>query len=135
VDRDTEPGTRSQSSTGARAERGALAEAAALAHLQTQGLTLLTRNHREKFGELDIVMEDGECVVFVEVRYRSSDRWGGALASVNPAKQHRLINAARSYLKRNSRLEARPCRFDVVAVEGDPTSPRVRWVPRAFGLG
>jgi putative endonuclease len=94
----------------------------------------MTRNHREKFGELDIVMEDGDGVVFVEVRYRASDRWGDSLASVTGAKQRRLINAARSYLKRHPALASRPCRFDVVAVDGERLSPRIRWVRRAFGI-
>jgi len=111
---------------------GAWAESLAAAHLCRNGLNLLARNHREKFGEIDIVMADADCVVFVEVRYRADDRWGDGLASITQAKQRRLINAARSYLKKHPSLGRRSCRFDVVSISGTRKSPDLRWIRRAF---
>lgn len=77
-------------------------------------------------------MLDNSSVVFVEVRYRASEQWGGGLASVTRAKQRRLINAARSYLKQHPELANHPCRFDVVAVSDSEAAPRLRWVRDAF---
>ncbi len=91
-------------------------EALALAHLQGHGLTLVERNFRCKGGELDLIMREQATLVFVEVRQRASASFGGAAASVTPAKQLRLVRAAQFYLQRYTRLP--PCRFDVVAFDG-----------------
>jgi putative endonuclease len=77
-------------------------------------------------------MEDGDCVVFVEVRYRASDRWGNGLESIVPAKRRRLVNTARSFLKKHPALKQRACRFDVVAITGKHSEPSIRWVRHAF---
>ena len=77
-------------------------------------------------------MQDGRCIVFVEVRYRASERWGGGLGSVTSKKQHRLANAASSYLKHHPELARLPCRFDVVAVTGPESEPKLKWVKSAF---
>lgn len=111
---------------------GAWAEALACADLETRGLTLVERNFRLKCGELDLIMRDERRVVFVEVRYRASERWGGGLASVTRAKQRRLISAASGFLKTRPELRRLPCRFDVVAVSGTVDAPIIRWVQGAF---
>lgn len=103
-------------------------EDAALAHLIEQGLTPVTRNHRCRGGEIDLVMRDRDCLVFVEVRYRRSAGFGGALASVDARKQQRIILAAQHYLAGNGWRG--PCRFDVVAFDGDGGHT---WVRDAFG--
>ena len=95
---------------------GDAAEQQALLHLQAQGLQLVQRSFLCKGGEIDLIMRDGKHVVFVEVRQRSSKQFGGALASVTPSKQKRLVHAAQVYLKNMKPLPA--CRFDVVAIEG-----------------
>jgi len=87
----------------------------ALAHLARHGLQLVERNFRCKPGEIDLIMRDGDSLVFVEVRQRASASHGGAAASITPAKQKRLVRAAQLYLQRYRRLP--PCRFDVVAIE------------------
>ena len=79
-----------------------------------------------------MVMEDADCLVFVEVRYRASNRWGDGLASITAAKQRRLITAARSYLRRHPELRPKPGRFDVVSISGPGDEPTIRWVRRAF---
>ena len=84
-------------------------------------------------GELDLVMRDGDTVVFVEVRYRQQSHWGSAAESVNRAKQHRLIHTAQHYLLNTPRLANQPCRFDVIAAEGDPSNPKsYHWIREAF---
>lgn len=104
-------------------------EQRALAHLREQGLRLITRNYRCKGGEIDLIMETrrGE-TVFVEVRVRNHGSFGGAAESVNQRKQQRLIVAAQHYLCRLPALP--PCRFDVVAIDGD----HMTWLSDAFGL-
>jgi putative endonuclease len=104
-------------------------EAQALAHLQAAGLRLRAANVRYRFGELDLVMDDGAELVFVEVRYRRSSGHGGAAGSVGPAKQQRLWRAAQAYLDSQPGLSQRPCRFDVVAIEG---SGRIDWIRDAI---
>lgn len=96
-------------------------------------MRLLESNYRRKCGELDLVMLDRSTLVFVEVRYRSSNRWGGALASVTRKKQRRLINAASSYLQQHPQFKGKPCRFDVVAITGTAAEPELKWVRSAFG--
>lgn len=113
-------------------ERGNAAEDLALAHLQAAGLRLLERNYRTPGrggGEIDlIVREPGGTVVFVEVRSRSGQAFGGAGASIGAAKQRRIVLAARHYLMRLGAPP--PCRFDVVLVEAS-----IQWIQGAFDAG
>ena len=106
---------------------GQTAETRAAAFLQHHGLKLVARNWRCRFGEIDLVMQEGPTLVFVEVRLRSRGDFGGAAASVTPAKQKKLLAAARQYL---AALNMRPpCRFDVVALNG---SAAPEWIRNAF---
>lgn len=111
-------------------QQGNAAEDRALAHLQAAGLRLLTRNYRTPGrggGEIDLVMcERDGTTVFVEVRSRASQAFGGAGASIGPAKQQRIVLAARFYLMRLA--SPPPCRFDVVLVE----ELEVQWLKAAF---
>ena len=111
-------------------QRGNAAEDQALAHLQAAGLQLVVRNYRTPGrggGEIDLVMRarDGT-LVFVEVRSRSSQAFGGAGASISATKQQRIVFAARQYLMRLP--SPPPCRFDVVLVQGASVS----WLQAAF---
>ena len=117
--------------TDARA-RGALVEAAARDHLVAAGLQTLAANAQARHGELDLVMRDGDTVVFVEVRYRRSAAFGGGFASVDAGKRRRLVLAARQFLAMHRELHDAPCRFDVVDASGDPAAPRLRWLQDAF---
>ncbi len=106
-------------SSGHRTEqqiRGQAGEDAALAYLLEQGLHLLARNFLCKAGEIDLIMRDHASLVFVEVRRRAKSAYGGAAASITPAKQRKLILAAQFYLLRYRMPPA--CRFDVVAIDG-----------------
>lgn len=95
-----------------KTQAGAYGEQRALAYLQKKGYGLLARNYRYGHKEIDIIMQDGECIVFVEVKSRRGDRFGAAREAVDARKQQNLITAARRYLQAG-RLET-PARFDVV---------------------
>lgn len=112
---------------------GDAAEDRALAHLQARGLRLLARNYRlaggprQRGAEIDLILQAADgTVVFVEVRSRRRPGGGGAAASIDGAKQRRLIRAAQHWLLRCPVLP--PCRFDVVAIDGD----QLQWLPAAF---
>ncbi|VCU71800.1 hypothetical protein PIGHUM_03890 [Pigmentiphaga humi] len=110
-------------------QAGDRAEDRALAWLRAAGLRLVARNASCRAGEIDLIMQDGAVLVFVEVRARTAARYGGAAASVTPAKQRRLALAARHFLHTRWRGPLPPCRFDVLAFEaaGPP-----RWIRHAF---
>ena len=115
------------------AKTGKDAEQQALEHLQRQGLRLLAQNWLCKRGELDLVMLDGDTVVFVEVRYRKYAQWGGALASIDERKRQKLILAAQFFLLSEHRWADSPCRFDVVAIESTPSGQAdLNWLKDAF---
>jgi putative endonuclease len=114
---------------------GEQAEEAALHHLQQHGLTQVARNFRCRQGEIDLVMRHGATHVFVEVRYRSQARFGGAAASVDYRKQQRIITAAQFFLQRHPQAARGPCRFDVIAVSPGPAGGwRIDWIQNAFEL-
>jgi putative endonuclease len=114
-----------------RKEAGRAGEAAALDHLQRAGLQLVLRNFSCKGGEIDLVMLDGATLVFVEVRYRSSEQFGGAAASVTWRKQRKLANTAEYLLLAHRELRRYPARFDVVAISAAPEY-RINWIKHAF---
>ena len=109
--------------------RGGPDESLAAAFLERQGLKILERNYRCRFGEIDLVAASGATLVFVEVRARESEAFGGAAASITAAKRQRILRAARHYL--SGRPEG-PCRFDVLLLDAlDPD--RIEWIKDAFG--
>jgi putative endonuclease len=108
---------------------GDSAEARAAVFLENRGLKIIARNYRCRFGEIDLVARSGATVVFVEVRARTSEAFGGAAGSITPAKRRRLLAAARHYLARQGGDCA--CRFDVVLFNGGTS--RVEWITDAFG--
>jgi putative endonuclease len=119
--------------TSSRKEVGDAAEARALRWLQAQGLTPVARNYRvargrsARGGEVDLIVRDRDgTLVFVEVRARADARHGGAAASVGTTKQRRIVFAAQHYLMRLPTPP--PCRFDVIALDGD----EVQWIQAAF---
>jgi putative endonuclease len=115
-----------------RRARGDAVEAAALDYLRDRGLRLLARNASARGGEIDLVMEDADAVVFVEVRYRAGGGFGDGAMSVDAGKRRRLVHAARMFLARHPRHADSPCRFDVVSASGDPAAPRLDWIRDAF---
>ncbi len=107
------------------AERGREAETLAAGWLEARGLRLVARNVRYRFGEIDLIMDDGETLVFVEVRYRARDDYGGAAASVTATKRARMERAIRAWVAGHPRAARRNLRADVIAVSaGD----RIEWI-------
>lgn len=115
-----------------RVALGTAAENLALRYLEAQGLTLILRNFRCRAGELDLILREGEILVFVEVRSRRYTSYGSPAESVTPAKQQKLLRAAACYLQRQG-LDP-PCRFDVVAILQSDGEPRIDWIRDAFQL-
>ncbi|WP_440222289.1 YraN family protein [Dokdonella sp. MW10] len=111
---------------------GATFEDLALAHAQRHGLALVARNVNYRHGELDLVMRDGTTVVFIEVRYRRSGGFGGALDSVTASKRARLVAAAGLFLQSRPDLARHACRFDVLAITGSAQAPEIDWHRNAF---
>lgn len=107
---------------------GAEAEQRAAQYLQQHGLRLIARNYRCRFGEIDLVMAEGDTTVFVEVRLRSHAGFGGAAASIDARKQQKLVRTAQCYLAALPTLP--PCRFDAVLMAG--TGKPIEWLKNAF---
>lgn len=103
-------------------------EDAARLFLEDRGLRFVRANFLCRHGEIDLVMRHREVLVFVEVRYRQSRAFGGALGSITASKRQRIISAAHIWLAANPWDANRTCRFDVVVFEGD----EVQWLPGAF---
>ena len=110
---------------------GNRAERKALKYLNQKGMRPIESNYHCRFGEIDLIMRDQEYLVFVEVRFRKSDLFGGALASVDRRKQAKLRRSAAHYLIRH-KLNDRACRFDILCLEGELRRPTIEWVKNAF---
>ncbi|HYA19368.1 MAG TPA: YraN family protein [Burkholderiales bacterium] len=112
-----------------RNAEGLAAERVAATFLQNQGLKLLETNYRCRFGEIDLVLRDGDTLVFAEVRLRTDANFGGAAASITAKKREKLLKAARHYLA--SRRGTAPCRFDAVLLSGMRRRD-IEWIKSAF---
>jgi putative endonuclease len=110
-------------------KRGEQAEQWAAHYLQKQGLKLIEQNYRSRFGEIDLIMQDGATLVFVEVRLRRNADFGGAAASIDIRKQQRLIRTSQLYLSGLAHIPA--CRFDAVLL-GDAQGNDAQWLKNAF---
>ncbi|HXW00077.1 MAG TPA: YraN family protein [Anaerolineae bacterium] len=116
-----------------RKQTGRQGEDIAASFLTGKGCKIIERNWRCSAGELDLIMEDGDALVFVEVRTRSGLRFGLAEESISPAKQARLIELAQTYLQERAASAAQLWRIDVVAVQLGPGLPQVRHIENAVG--
>jgi putative endonuclease len=108
---------------------GAQAEQLAAQYLQRQGLKLLHSNYRCRFGEIDLVCQQYDTLVFVEVRLRSNASFGGAAASIDAHKQAKLVRTAQHYLATLAHIP--PCRFDAILMQS-MDSHGIEWVKNAF---
>lgn len=100
-----------------RRELGRAYEELAAEYLKEQGCQILDRNFYSRFGELDIVVMDGGCLVFAEVKYRRNEACGNPLEAVDDRKQRRICRTALYYCMKKGYGAAMPCRFDVLAIE------------------
>ncbi len=103
-------------------------EQQACEHLTKHGLQLVVKNYHCKLGEIDLIMQDQETLVFVEVRYRKHNDYGSGLESITRAKQRKIIRTAQHYLL-TSRKQHCPCRFDVITYTNDQ---KINWIKDAF---
>jgi len=126
-------GKKSNATTYAPHARGRAAEDMALRYLEQHGLQLVTRNFRCTRGEIDLIMRQGENLVFVEVRARRNDSFGSGADSVGTRKQAKLNAAASIYLQQHASQANCPCRFDVIAISFASDPPQLDWIPDAFG--
>lgn len=114
-----------------RQSLGILGENLAVETLRARGYSILARRHRSRHGEIDIIAEDGACVVFVEVKLRTTDLFGESFEAIPRWKQRRIITVALDYLSRNGLLD-RPVRFDVAAIDQRAGGLEVELIEDAF---
>ena len=110
---------------------GLSGEDLACAELERRGYAIVERRYRTRVGEIDIIAKDGLTIVFVEVKARMTQDFGGAAAAMTGWKQRRIARMAVDYLARQN-LHDCPCRFDVVAIDFDKSEPRIIVYPNAF---
>jgi putative endonuclease len=112
-----------------RQQRGARYEQQARRYLERKGLRFVTANVHVRGGEIDLIMKQQQVIVFVEVRFRRNDKFGGAAASVTRSKQQRLLYAAQVWLSGSGKsFDTVDCRFDVLAFTGN----EIEWLTNAF---
>ena len=119
-------------------EQGQFTENLACRYLENKGLNLIEKNFNCKVGEIDLIMQDNDTLVFVEVRYRKNKNFGSGAESITASKQSKLIKTASLYLQRHARLNQYPARFDVVSITGfieteDLNNIKFDWIENAFG--
>jgi putative endonuclease len=115
---------------------GNSAEEYANRYLQRQGLTLVEKNYRCKYGEIDLIMKDKSTTVFIEVRYRKSHRFGSGAETVDYHKQRKLLATASHYLQNHTDAAKHPCRFDVISLTTSPAKSKesydLQWITNAI---
>ncbi len=112
-------------------EVGQDAERLAQGYLEQRGLELISRNYGCRRGEIDLIMRDGNFLVFIEVRYRKNTVYGSAAESVTRQKQRRLLTTAEYYLQNEKLYGDNSCRFDVITITGQ-YNPDIEWIKDAF---
>ncbi|VAW61090.1 hypothetical protein MNBD_GAMMA09-483 [hydrothermal vent metagenome] len=113
-----------------RSSKGKAAEGFACRYLEQNGLRLIEKNFHSRFGEIDLIMQHENALVFVEVRYRKNQSFGGAKASITPGKQSRIKKTALFYMQKKGREFN--ARFDVIAMTGNDPSLSYEWIQNAF---
>jgi putative endonuclease len=120
-----------------RRNPGRAYETLAIKFLQRRGLQLVTRNYQCRGGEIDLIVKQGNTLIFVEVRYRQASTFGSAVESVTRAKQARIVHCARHYLMRHPNLSGCDLRFDIIGIcqNGNSRGYQVEWLDNAFAPG
>ena len=108
--------------------KGQAAEKIAAEYLTAQGLKLITSNYRSRFGEIDLIMQDGASLVFIEVRLRKNKTFGGAEESITQSKQHKIVITAEYYLQQHGN---QACRFDALLMDKADVKS-MTWIKNAF---
>jgi putative endonuclease len=114
-------------------EFGKLGEETASDFLKASGYKIIVKNYKTKFGEIDIIAKEKDTLVFIEVKTRHTDEFGGPLAAVNKFKQNQISKAALTFLKEKNFLEKR-ARFDIVSIVYKDATPQINLIKNAFEL-
>lgn len=122
---------------GKKQSPGAAAEQQACRLLRKHGLKIRARNYRTRRGEIDIIAEEGNTLVFVEVRLRSNSAYGSPEESITAAKQQRILRASQHYLQKQKITDSQPCRFDTICLidHNDAADSNAEWTKDAFTGG
>ena len=112
--------------------KGTAIEDRACAYLQHHGLRICQRNYVRKTGEIDIIAQEGDMLVFTEVRFRAQQQFGKAFETVNAAKQRRIINTAKLYLQQHRQAQQFACRFDIISASLYNDQLTIEWLKNAF---
>ncbi len=110
-------------------DSGNRAEVRALNYLTQQGLSLLERNYAWRRGEIDLILHDASCIVFVEVRMRNNSTHGSGADTVGRSKMRKIAMTAQHYLTNHTIPGNLDCRFDVISID-----ERIDWIQNAFTL-
>jgi len=113
-------------------EKGRYAEDLAFKYLQQQGMKPISRNFTTRYGEIDLIMQDQDCLVFVEVRYRKHHQFVNGSESVDRKKQGKLIRTAQYYLQNNNISVDTSARFDIIAITHKQDAEDIDWLKNAF---
>lgn len=113
-------------------ERGQWAELVALDYLKKNGLELLEHNYHGPGGEIDLIMLEDNIIVFIEVRYRSNNKYVAAIESIDQKKCERIIKTSQRYLQKSRQALHSLCRLDVVTISGSSENPDIGWIKNAF---
>lgn len=111
---------------------GQQAELYAEHYLLKQGLSLVAKNYHCRYGELDLIMQDNDELVFIEVRHRTKSAFGSGAESISRTKQHRLRSTARHFLAQQQHGLNQYCRFDVISIDGKLTNHQINWIKNVF---
>lgn len=111
---------------------GKRAEDIAATHLLKQGLKLLEQNYHSRFGEIDIITIDKQCLVFIEVRYRKSEKYMSVVETIDKRKCKKIIITSEYYLNQQKKYQSYQCRYDVIAITGQLDTPSIEWIKNAF---
>jgi|TARA_B100000767_G_C19641353_1_gene482687 putative endonuclease len=114
-------------------KKGLLTEQFAKEYLQRKGLVFIANNFYCRRGELDLIMRDGDTLVFIEVKYRKGSHFGGAIAAITPSKINKIKQSIVFYLHQAGLNEYHtPCRIDVITLQGNINHPHVNWLKNAI---
>lgn len=116
---------------------GVCAEKWAQQYLESQGLSLIGCNYKAPRGEIDLIMQEGPTLVFIEVRLRSTNKYGSAADSINYRKQQSIIHTAQYFLQVEKKWNQTICRFDTICLDKDPGNDQkyqVEWLRNAFSV-
>lgn len=113
-----------------RLTKGKAAEQLACDYLKKNGLKLIEKNFHSRYGEIDLIMQHQNTLVFIEVRYRKNQNYGGAKESVTPCKQKKIQKTALYYMQ--TKGHEFNARFDVIAMGGENKNLNIEWIKNAF---